>query len=117
MAKRRIQKGKVDIQGFPVKKRRKVRGHRKRGGGTAMPLILIALMIGGCRQRVDITYTEPNGACFEYHRRGPQQVGEVLVELPDGTQFLMDGQKSVQPPVTLTLPYGFTVESGKPKGE
>ena len=78
-----------------------------------LTLILIAAMIGGCHQRVDMIYTEPNGFTIEYRRRGPQQVGEVLIKLRDGTQFLMDGQKSVQPPVTLTLPYGFTVESGK----
>ena len=69
-----------------------------------LTLIACLLIVGGCG--VEAKYTDELGRTFEYRRFGPQQIGEVLIEFPDGTQFLMDGQKSELPTVTITLPVG-----------
>lgn len=79
-----------------------------------LPLILIfALVVGGCQQSVDITYTELNGPTITYSRKGPQEVGDMIIEFPDGLQFLMDGSRSQQPPFKVTTPYGWVFESGE----
>lgn len=80
---------------------------------TLTLLIAMLVILSGCSQRVDMIYTEPNGVRIEYHRRGPQQVGEVLIETPSGGQFLMDGSRSQQPPFKVTTPYGWVFESGE----
>ncbi len=41
----------------------------------------------------------PDGT--EYWRVGEQQIGEFLLTKPDGTEFLLDGQKSELPPVEI----------------
>ena len=58
-------------------------------------LITLALLLGGC-----VHVKMPDGT--EYWRVGEQQIGEVLFTLPDGTEFLMDGQKSELPKVEIT---------------
>ncbi len=74
-------------------------------------LITLALLLGGCG--VEAEYTDIDGRVFKYKRTGSQQIGEVLLEFPDGSTFLMDGQKSVMPPVKITLSNGIIIESGK----
>ncbi len=76
-------------------------------------LITLALLLGGCG--VEVEYADIDGRVFKYKRTGSQQIGEVLLEFPDGSTFLMDGQKSVMPPVKITLPNGIIIESGKVK--
>lgn len=39
---------------------------------------------------------------FEYWRLGNQQIGEALLTLPDGSELLLEGQKSELPHVTIT---------------
>ena len=73
-------------------------------------LLLLAVLLGGCG--VEVRYEDEQGRVFEYKRTGPQQIGEVLMELPDGSTFLMDGQKSLIPPIKVTLPNGIIIESG-----
>ncbi len=73
-------------------------------------ILTLALLLGGCG--VDVSYKDELGREFRYRRIGPQQIGEVLLELPDGSTFLMDGQKSEMPPVKITLPQGIIIESG-----
>ena len=73
-------------------------------------LIALVLLLGGCG--VDVSYKDELGREFRYRRIGPQQIGEVLLEFPDGSTFLMDGQKSEMPPVKITLPQGIIIESG-----
>ena len=63
-------------------------------------LLTLALLFCGCG--VSAKYTDKDGRVFEYRRTGAQQIGEVLLEFPDGTMFLMDGQKSELPPVKIT---------------
>ena len=77
----------------------------------ALLLLTLALLLGGCG--VEAKYTDEFGREFYYKRTGPQQIGEVLLELSDGSTFLMDGQKSEMPPVKITLPNGIIIESGK----
>lgn len=73
-------------------------------------LITLALLLGGCG--VEARYTDEMGREFYYRRTGAQQIGEALLELPDGSTFLMDGQKSAMPPIKVTLPHGIIIESG-----
>ncbi len=74
---------------------------------------ILPLLLGGCG--VEAEYTDKDGRVFKYKRTGSQQIGEVLLEFPDGSTFLMDGQKSVMSPVKITLPNGIIIESGKVK--
>lgn len=76
----------------------------------APKILLLALLLGGCG--VEARYTDDKGREFYYRRTGAQQIGEALLELPDGSTFLMDGQKSVMPPIKVTLPHGIIIESG-----
>ena len=39
---------------------------------------------------------------FEYWRLGDQQIGEALLTLPDGSELLLDGQKSEMPVIVVT---------------
>ena len=67
-------------------------------------LFLLAALIVcwlACRG-VEAGSTDKDGRVFWYKRTGAQQIGEVLLEFPDGTMFLMDGQKSELPPVKIT---------------
>ncbi len=82
-----------------------------------MLLVIIILLSILCfsGRGVEAEYTDIEGRVFKYKRTGSQQIGEVLMEFPDGATFLMDGQKSVMPPVKITLPNGITIESGKVK--
>lgn len=57
-------------------------------------LITLALLIGGC---VHVRHGE-----FEYWRFGNQQIGEALLTLPDGSELLLEGQKSELPRVIIT---------------
>lgn len=59
-------------------------------------LLLLALLLAGC---VHVRHGE-----FEYWRLGEQQIGEALLTLPDGSELLLDGQKSELPKVEITLP-------------
>ncbi len=56
--------------------------------------ILLCLLLGGC---VHVKQGE-----FEYWRLGEQTIGEALLTLPDGSQLLLDGQKSELPKVEIT---------------
>ncbi len=58
-------------------------------------LITLALLLGGC-----VHVKLPDGT--EYWRVGEQQIGELLLTMPDGTEFLMDGQKSELTKVEIT---------------
>ena len=57
--------------------------------------LLLALMLCGCVHVKD-------GKGLEYWRLGNQQIGEVLLTFPDGSELLLDGQKSELPPVKIT---------------
>ncbi len=57
-------------------------------------LITLALLIGGC------VHVKQDG--FEYWRFGSQQIGSALLTLPDGSELLLDGQKSELPTVEIT---------------
>lgn len=57
-------------------------------------VLLLALMLGGC---VHVKQGD-----FEYWRFGEQQIGEALLTLPDGSELLLDGQKSELPGVEIT---------------
>ena len=70
---------------------------------TLLTLTLILLVVGGC---VHVRQGE-----FEYWRFGPQQIGEALLTLPDGSELLLEGQKA-ELPIKVTLPNGIIIESG-----
>ena len=57
-------------------------------------IILLCLILGGC---VHVKQGE-----FEYWRFGEQTIGEALLTLPDGSELLLDGQKSELPKVEIT---------------
>lgn len=73
------------------------RTHRKEGSMKHLKLLILtlALVLAGC-VRVKL----PDGT--EYLRVGPQKIGEVLIEFPNGTQFLMENQKAEMPTVEIT---------------
>jgi hypothetical protein len=56
--------------------------------------IVLALVLSGC---VHVKQGD-----FEYWRLGDQQIGEALLTLPDGSELLLDGQKSELPKVEIT---------------
>ena len=62
---------------------------------TKLLIITLALVMCGC-VRVKL----PDGS--EYLRIGPQKIEEVLIEFPNGTQFLMENQKAELPTVEIT---------------
>ena len=57
-------------------------------------VLTLALLLGGC---VHVRQGE-----FEYWRFGEQQIGGALLILPDGSELLLDGQKSELPTVEIT---------------
>ncbi len=57
-------------------------------------IITLALLLGGC---VHVKQDD-----FEYWRFGSQQIGSALLTLPDGSELLLDGQKSELPKVEIT---------------
>ncbi len=57
--------------------------------------LLMACLVGGC-----VRVILPDGT--EYLRIGSQQIGEALLTLPDGSELLLDGQKSELPKVEIT---------------
>ncbi len=57
-------------------------------------LITLALILCGC---VHVKQGD-----FEYWRFGSQQIGSALLTLPDGSELLLDGQKSELPTVEIT---------------
>ncbi len=63
-------------------------------------LLILALLLTGCG--AEAHYRDGQGREFHYKRTGPQQIGEVLFTLPDGAEFLMDGQKSELPRTEIT---------------
>lgn len=65
----------------------------------------VVMMLGGC---VKMTYTDAEGNSITYERLLEQEVDEVLLTLPNGAEFLMDGQKSKLPGVVIT-PAGITI--------
>lgn len=65
---------------------------------TLLLTLTCLLLLSGC---VHVRYKD-----FEYLRIGNQQIGEALLTLPDGSELLLDGQKSNLPSVTITLPVG-----------
>ncbi len=62
--------------------------------GIIAILIWLALLLGGC---VHVKQDD-----FEYWRFGSQQIGSALLTLPDGSELLLDGQKSELPKVEIT---------------
>ncbi len=62
-------------------------------------LIALALLLGGC---VQFSHTDPQGNVTKYLRFGSQQIGSALLTLPDGSELLLDGQKSELPTVEIT---------------
>ncbi len=66
---------------------------------TIITIIACLLIVGGC---VKFTHTDPQGNIIEYIRIGNQQIGEALLTLPDGSELLLDGQKSELPTVVVT---------------
>ena len=57
-------------------------------------LTLALLLLSGC---VHVRQGD-----FEYWRFGEQQISEALLTLPDGSELLLDGQKSELPKVEIT---------------
>jgi len=62
-------------------------------------LLILALILGGC---VQFSHTDPQGNVVKYLRFGEQQIGEAILTLPDGSELLLDGQKSELPKVEIT---------------
>jgi len=63
--------------------------------GCLLLALCLAVIGAGC-----VHVKLPDGT--EYLRIGPQKIGEVLIEFPNGTQFLMDSQEAALPPVKIT---------------
>ena len=57
-------------------------------------IILFVFILSGC---VHVRQGD-----FEYWRFGEQQIGEALLTLPDGSELLLEGQKSELPKVEIT---------------
>ncbi len=58
-------------------------------------MLAIALLLSGC-VRVKL----PDGT--EYLRIGPQRIDGAIIKFPDGSELLLEGQKSELPPVEIT---------------
>ncbi len=61
---------------------------------VAIFVVLLCLLFCGC---VHVKHGD-----FEYWRLGNQQIGEALLTLPDGSELLLESQKSELPRVTIT---------------
>ncbi len=61
---------------------------------VVLAIIIGTLVLNGC---VHVKQGE-----FEYWRFGSQQIGSALLTLPDGSELLLDGQKSELPKVEIT---------------
>ena len=72
-----------------------------------LTLILLAVLTGGC---VMVKQGD-----FEYWRFGDQHIGEALLTLPDGSELLLDGQRSELPHVMIS-PTGIEI-GGKAVGQ
>ncbi len=68
---------------------------------AAILLILCLLMavVAGC---VTMTYEDAEGNIIKYERFLEQEINEVLLTLPNGAEFLLEGQKSNLPHVMIT---------------
>jgi hypothetical protein len=64
-----------------------------------LTLTLLLLVLAGC---VTMTYEDTEGNIIRYERFLEQEINEVLLTLPNGAEFLLEGQKSKLPHVTIT---------------